>query len=340
MIAMIYNLESDYTEGALPEILQALSRTNLEQTPGYGDDPHCDNARKLILEQLGRTAQVFFCVGGTQANMLVLTAALRPHEAALCVDSGHINTHETGAPEAAGHKVIQLGSADKLTPHDVERALLAHMPIHTAKPRLVYISQSTEWGTTYTLDELRALYALCRAHGLYLFIDGARLGCGMAAAGMELRDIAANSDAFTIGGTKNGALFGEAIVLTDPALAQDFGYIMKQRGALLAKGRLLGIQFECLFTDGLYMRAARHACAAAQRMAAAFKANGIPMWIDSPTNQIFPVLTAEQQARLNRVVRFMPMQPLDDGRMVARLATSWATAEAAVDAVCAAIADM
>lgn len=337
---MIYNLESDYTEGALPEVIEALTRTNYEQTSGYGEDAHCERARQLILSQAGRDAQVFFCVGGTQANLLVLTAALRPHEAALCVDSGHINTHETGAPEAAGHKVIALGASDKLTPCDIRRALDAHMPIHTAKPQLVYISQATEWGTAYTLDELRALYALCREQGLYLFIDGARLGCGMAAAGMALSDIAANCDAFTIGGTKNGALFGEAIVMSAPELAADFGYIMKQRGALLAKGRLLGVQFEALLSDDLYMRAARHACAAAQRMAAAFKARGIPMWIESPTNQIFPVLDDAQQARLGQVVRFMPMDPLGDGRRIVRLAASWATPDAAVDAVCAAVADM
>lgn len=337
---MIYNLESDYTEGALPEIMEALVSTNLEQTTGYGEDPHCENARRLILGAARRAAQVFFCVGGTQANMLVLTAALRPHEAALCVESGHINTHETGAPEAAGHKVITVSGADKLTPADIEHALNAHMPIHTAKPRLVYISQSTEWGTVYTRDELQALYALCRQRGLYLFIDGARLGCGMAAAGMELSDIAANCDAFTIGGTKNGALFGEAIVISAPELAADFSYIMKQRGALLAKGRLLGIQFERLFSDDLYMRAARHACAAAQRMAAAFAEKGIPMFIKSPTNQIFPILDSAQFARLSKEVRCMPMDALDDGRNVVRLATSWATSDAAVDAVCAAIAEM
>ncbi len=337
---MLYNLESDYTEGALPEILEALTRTNLEQTSGYGEDAHCESARRLILAQARCDAQVYFCVGGTQANLLVLSAALRPHEAALCADGGHINTHEAGAPEAAGHKVLALTPADKLAPRDIERALEAHMPVHTAKPRLVYISQSTEWGTVYTADELRALHALCRARGLYLFIDGARLGCGMAAAGMELSDVAANCDAFTIGGTKNGALFGEAIVLRAPELAQDFGYIMKQRGALLAKGRLLGVQFECLFERDLYMRAAHHACAAAQRMAAAFRAAGVPLHIDSPTNQIFPVLDAAQRARLSQVARFMPMEPLGDGRQVVRLATSWATPAAAVEAVCGAIADM
>lgn len=335
-----YNFESDYTEGALPEILDALCATNLEQTTGYGEDAHCARARSMILDRIQLDAEVFFCVGGTQANALVLTAALRPHEAALCVDGGHINTHETGAPEAAGHKVIALGPADKLYPRDIERALSAHMPIHTAKPRLTYISQATEWGTAYTVDELRALYALCQSRGLYLFIDGARLGCGMAASGMDFSDVAANCDAFTIGGTKNGALFGEAIVLRAPELRRDFGYIMKQRGALLAKGRLLGVQFERLFSGDAYMRAARRACDCAQRIAQAFKARGIQMYIDSPTNQIFPVLDSAQQARLAEVARFMPMQPLEGGRDVVRFAASWATSDEAVSAVCGAIAEL
>lgn len=178
---MPYNFESDYTEGALPEIMDALVSTNSEQTTGYGADPHCANARRLIQKQIGRNSAVEFSVGGTQANMLVIAAALRPHEAALCADSGHINTHEAGAPEAAGHKVIALsGKNGKIAPADVKKALDAHMPIHTAKPRMVYISQSTEWGTVYTTDELKAMYAFCHENGLYLFIDGARLGCAAA----------------------------------------------------------------------------------------------------------------------------------------------------------------
>ena len=339
---MIYNFECDYAEGALPEIIEALARTNLEQTSGYGSDPHCEHARAMIRALAGRECFVQFVPGGTQANLLVLTAALRPHEAAICADSGHINTHEAGAIEAAGHRVLSAGGRDgKLAPADIERVLAGQMPPHTVKPRLVYISQPTEWGTVYSLDELRALSSFCREHGLYLYADGARLGCAMACTGMTLADMAGLCDAFTIGGTKLGALFGEAIVINAPAIAEDFAYIVKQRGALLAKGRLLGVQFERLLAeDGLYLRAARHSVDCAQRMAAAFAARGLELRYPSPTNQIFPVLDERQAALLARTARFLPMEPPCEGRTLFRLVTSWATRPEAVDAVVAAIERM
>lgn len=339
---MKYNFECDYAEGALPEIMAALANTNLEQTSGYGEDAHCERARALIRELAGRDACVQFVPGGTQANLLVLTAALRPHEAAICASSGHINTHEAGAIEAAGHRVIDAGGRDgKLVPGDIERVLIGHMRTHMAKPRLVYISQPTEWGTVYSLSELRALSECCRAHGLYLYIDGARLGCALTCTGMTIADVAALCDAFTIGGTKLGALFGEAVVINAPAIAEDFRYIMKQRGALLAKGRLLGVQFERLLAeDGLYLRAARHSVDCAQRMAAAFVSRGIELRYPSPTNQIFPMLSERQAAILAEVASFLPMEPPCEGRTLYRLVTSWATADEAVEAVLHAIARM
>lgn len=340
---MIYNFECDYAEGALSEVMSALCATNLEQTSGYGEDDHCRRARQFICDCMGRDTEVQFVVGGTQANTIVLTAALRPHEAAVCATSGHINTHETGAPEAAGHKVISFPGIDgKISPRDVQRALDEHMPVHTAKPRMVYISQPTEWGTVYSLDELRALYEFTRAHGMYLFIDGARLGCalGRAGADMTLAHMAGNCDVFTIGGTKCGALFGEAIVINAPEIARDIRYIIKQRGAMLAKGRLLGVQFEPLMANGaeLYLRASRHACECAQRLAAGFAARGIAMRYDSPTNQIFPILSDRQCDALHSTASFLIMEKAGDGRNVARFVCSWATSDEAVGALLEAIA--
>ena len=263
--------DSDYLEGCLPEILQALSRTNYEQTPGYGEDPHCAEARELIRKACGNPdADVHFLVGGTQTNATVISALLRPHQAVLCADSGHINVHETGAVEHSGHKVIGLPSSEgKIRASQIGEALKAHYADpcreHTPQPAMVYISFPTELGTIYTLDELKAVSAVCRENDIPLFVDGARLGYGLCASrgDVTLKDLAALADVFYIGGTKQGALFGEAVVFKDDSLSRDFRYHIKQNGGMLAKGRLLGIQFAELMRDGLYLRAAEGAEAGA-----------------------------------------------------------------------------
>ena len=336
---------NDYAEGCVPEILERLSTTNLVQTAGYGEDEYCAAAREKILAALDcPQAQIHFLVGGTQTNTILLTAALRPHQGALCADTGHIAVHESGAIEAAGHKVLPLPSSDgKISAAQVEAAFHAHWDDatheHMVQPALVYISHPTELGTLYTRTELEALHDVCRRCELLLYVDGARLGYGLAAPGsdVDLPLLACCADAFYIGGTKVGALFGEALVLTNPALQRDFRYIVKQRGGMLAKGRLLGLQFDALFTDMLYLRAGRRAVDAALRIRCAFEQAGIPMLVDSPTNQQFPVLTDAQLAALSERFAFSFWARLDDGRAAVRVCTSWATTDAQADALCAAV---
>ena len=342
----MYRFESDYTEGAHPQILQRLVDTNLCQTAGYGEDPFCASAREKIRAACAcPRAAVHFLVGGTQANATVIAALLRPHQGVLCAETGHINVHETGAVEATGHRPLALPAREgKMTASQVEAAVAAHYaqdgPEHTIQPGMVYISQPTEYGTLYTLSELTALSAVCRARHLPLFVDGARLGYGLAAGDMTLPDLARLADVFYIGGTKCGALFGEAVVIPDPALLPDFRYHMKQRGAMLAKGRLLGVQFEALFTDDLYLRITAQAVDQARRIRAAFAERGTEMLIDSPTNQQFPIVTAAQQAYFRRDFSYTLWAPLEDGRAAVRFCTSWATAPEAVEALVSAIGSM
>ena len=251
----------DYSEGAHPKILERLVQTNMEQTPGYGEDEHCRRAAQLIQKECGRQdVDVHFMVGGTQTNLTVISAALRPHQGVISADTGHVNVHESGAIEATGHKVLaQTGCPQgKLTAQMVRQVVESHYDdetqVHMVQPKMVYLSHPTELGTLYTKRELEALGQVCREKGLYLFLDGARLGYGLTAPGTDvtMADIARICDAFYIGGTKVGALFGEALVLANPALKEDFLYLIKQKGAMLAKGRLLGVQFEAMFEDGLY----------------------------------------------------------------------------------------
>ena len=256
---MIY-FNNDYAEGCHPKVLEALVKTNLEQTPGYGEDEFCRSAAEKIKKLCGRESlSVHFLVGGTQTNMTVIDAALRPHQGALCAVTGHINTHETGAVEATGHKVLTVPSDDgKITADQVRSYVTAHWADgaheHLAQPKLVYISNPTELGTLYTRSELEDLSNTCRELGLYLFLDGARLGYGLMAKDndVSMEDLSAFCDVFYIGGTKVGALFGEAVVFSNLKLAEDFRYLIKQHGAMLAKGRLLGVQFDALMTDNLY----------------------------------------------------------------------------------------
>ena len=343
--------DSDYLEGCLPEILAALQESNLEQTPGYGEDAHCDNARSLIRRACGlENADVHFLVGGTQANATIISSILRPYQGVLCAESGHINIHETGAVEHTGHKVLALPSADgKISARQIADAIQAHHEDfsreHMVQPGMVYISFPTEKGTIYSLRELQAISDTCHEAGIPLFVDGARLGYGLCspACDLTLPQLAALADVFYIGGTKQGALLGEAVVFNPdasavaPMLSRDFRYNIKQNGGMLAKGRLLGIQFETLFRDGLYLRAASHAIRQARRVRDAFAAKGYAFLADSPTNQQFPILPDTLIARLRRDFGFEAWQKMDAEHTAVRFVTSWATTDAAVDALIAAL---
>ena len=338
---MIY-FNNDYSEGCHPKILEVLTRTNSVQTYGYGEDEYCTQAAEKIRALCGREdAAVHFLVGGTQTNLTVIAAALRPHQGVLCADSGHINVHETGAVEATGHKVLGIPSQDgKITAGQVREAVLAHRKDasfeHTVQPKMVYISNPTELGTLYTKAELEALGETCRELGLYLFLDGARLGYGLAAKDndLTLKDIADCCDVFYIGGTKVGALFGEAVVITNPALKEDFRYLIKQRGGMLAKGRLLGIQFDTLMTDNLYFDISAHAIAMAEKLKSTFEILGVPFLVPVQSNQLFPILPDEVLEKLAKEYVFSEQCRVDEGHRAVRFCTCWATKEENVRALC------
>lgn len=331
----MYSFRNDYSEGAHPQVLQALTDTNAVQTVGYGMDPYCQAAADTIRRLCAAPdADVHFLVGGTQVNLVTIDAFLQSYEAVIAAQTGHVSTHETGAIEATGHKVCTVESPDgKLTPALVESVLAQHNGTeHMVLPRLVYISDTTEIGTIYTKAELTALRRCCDAHGLVLYLDGARLGSALTAPGNDLTlpDLAALTDAFTIGGTKNGALFGEALVLTHPL--PHYRWHMKQRGAVLAKGRLLGIQFQALLEDGLYFDLARHANQLALRLRDGIAALGYPFPVDSPSNQQFPVLPNAAVQKLQELgYEFEIDHVVDADHICIRLVTSWATPESAME---------
>lgn len=339
--------ECDYGEGAAAPVLEALCRTNLEQTPGYGEDLYCEQARERIRALCDAPdAEVQFLVGATQANLTVIDAALKPWQGVLCPDSGHIHVHETGAVEATGHKCLTLpGRNGKITAAQVQAAVDAHRANptheHEVQPGMVYISNPTEWGTLYTKNELTELSRVCRACGIYLFVDGARMGYGLAseANDLTLKDYAALCDAFYLGGTKCGALFGEALVLTHPDLAKDFRYAIKQHGGMLAKGWLLGIQFEELFTDGLYFEVGEHANGLAMRLKEGIAALGYPFGSDSPSNQQFPILPNRVLEKLEKDFHWEVNDRPDADHTQIRLVTSWATKPEAVEAFLTALAN-
>lgn len=330
---------NDYSEGCHPRILEALQRTNLEGNAGYSMDGHCAHARALIRQAAAcPDADVHFLVGGTQTNATAIAAFLRPYQAVISADSGHICTHETGAVEATGHKCVACPAAEgKLTPQAIRTAVQAHPDEHMVQPRMVYISQTTEVGTVYTLAELQALRAVCNELGLYLYLDGARLGSALAAGGPTLPELGALCDAFTIGGTKNGALMGEALVLVNDALKPGFRYNLKQRGGMLAKGWLLGLQFEVLLQDDLYRQLARHANAQALRLRDGIAALGFGFASPSVSNQQFPILPDTAVAALRPDFDFNVMGKPDASHTEIRLVTSWATPESQVDAFLAAL---
>lgn len=333
----MYNFKNDYSEGAHPRILQKLIETNLEQEAGYGDDQFSIAAKAILKEKISNPdAAIYFVSGGTQTNLLVIASLLRVHEAVISAKTGHIFSHETGAIEATGHRVITVDTADgKLRPADMDKIFKEYsLRPHMVKPRMVYISNPTEIGTIYSKSELEDLSAYCKAQGLFLFLDGARLGHALTAAQneLELADLARLTDVFYIGGTKNGALLGEAIVFNRPGLAPDFDYVLKQKGALLAKGRLLGIQFLELFRDELYFELARHANAMAAKIAAAIRAKGYRFLTEPGTNQLFPILPKELVAELHKQYLFFEWKEVDEANVAIRLITSWATEEKQVDA--------
>ncbi len=332
----IWNFKNDYSEGCHPRILEALMRGNADQQEGYGDDAYSIDARGRIRTVFKcPEADVHFVSGGTQANLIVIASALRPHESVIAASTGHIYVHEAGAIESTGHKINIIGHpAGKVTIDAIRSVLAEHVTIpHMVKPKMVYISNSTEIGTVYRKKELQELSGFCRSSGLILFCDGARLGSALCASDNDLSpsDMAELTDVFTIGGTKNGALLGEAVVIPNPRLQEDFGYHMKQHGALLSKGRLLGIQFLELFRDDLFFDLARHANAMAMKLADAIRKANYMFMTEPASNQIFPILPNQLIDRLAKEYGFYVWQKAGDNASAIRLVTSWATLETMVD---------
>ena len=338
---MLY-FQNDYHAGCHAEILRRLDRLSQRDFPGYGQDELCGKAADTIRRLCGREdLAVHFLVGGTQTNLTVIAAALRPYQAVIAAQSGHIHVHETGAVEATGHKVLALPSRDgKVTAAQVEQLMESHQsqedPAHEVQPKMVYISYPTELGTLYTRQELEALHRVCRQYGLYLFLDGARLGYGLTAKDCDvtLQDLARLCDVFYIGGTKVGAMFGEAVVIANPELAGDFRYMIKRQGGMLAKGWLLGLQFEALLEDGLYFRIAQKANDQADRIRKTLEDWAIPMLVPGSTNQIFPILPVSTLKNLSQKVLYTDMGPVDETHRAIRLCTSWSTGDEAVEELC------
>lgn len=336
----MYWFKNDYSEGAEPRVLRRIVAENMTRSAGYGDDEICEAARGLIRREIGRPdALVRFIPGGTQTNQIMIAHALRPHEAVVAAETGHISTHETGAIEATGHKVLTAPSPDgKLTPEMIRHVLATHEGPHMVRPAMVYLSNSTELGTHYTLEELEAVAGLCREAGLILYLDGARLASALAASegNLSIRDIARLADCFYIGGTKNGALLGEALVVTRSSLKADLDYTIKQRGGMMAKGRLMGLQFLALFEDGLYYEIGRHENLMASRLRAGIRRAGYALFTDSKTNQLFVDLPPAVVERLRTEFEF-EVTKMPDGRDIARFVTAWATRREEVDALVAAL---
>lgn len=336
---------SDYMEGAYPKILEQLQATNLVKSPGYGTDSYTESAKDKIRRACKcPEGDVFFLVGGTQTNATVISAVLKDYEGVIAATTGHVSIHEAGAIEAGAHKVLTL-------PHHMGKLAAADVAQYAADfyadgnhdhmvfPGMVYISQPTEYGTLYTKAELQALHDVCRRYDMTLYVDGARLAYALACPenDVTLADLAALCDVFYIGGTKCGALFGEAVVIPKANYIPHFFTIIKQKGALVAKGRILGIQFDVLFEDGLYERVGQPAIQAAERLRTALQKKGYSLYIDSPTNQIFPILTNEEMEKLTAQVEVSFWEKYDENHTVIRIATSWATNEADVDKLIAII---
>ena len=321
----------DYSEGAHPRILDALQRTNLQQEPGYVMDSFAIEATRLIRERFGSPeADVHFVASGTQANLCVLSAILQPWESVIAADSGHINQHEAGAIEATGHKINAVNGEDgKVRPHEIQEMVEMHNFDQMVVPKAVYISQSTELGTVYSTAELTALSEKCKEHDLYLYVDGARLGAALTAkdGDLDAATLARLVDVFYVGGTKNGALIGEAIVIVNAQLKDHFRFNLRQRGGLLAKGRAVSLQFQELFRDNLYFDIAQHANTLAQQLAAGITKCGYELFVNAPTNQVFPVFPNTLINRLQKDYGFHFWEKFDEQSSIVRLVTSWATEE-------------
>lgn len=340
---MIY-FRSDYSQGAHPKVMDALLRTNLEHTDGYGLDAHCRNAEKIIQDLTGPgDCQVHMMVGGTPCNVTFMAAALQPYEAVVAPRSGHVYSHETGAVEATGHRVLALeGVNGKLTPQLIDLAFEEYEDEHTPLPRLAYISQPTETGSVYSREEMRALSEKCRERNMLLYVDGARLGAALTcrANDLPITELAQLCDAFYIGGTKNGALFGEALVIRDKTINEHFRWMMKRQCGLLAKGRLIGVQFEALLeggVDSIYFKMASHANKMAERLREGLAHMGIAFYGDSQTNQVFPILPITIVQELEKEFFFYRWAPEKNGMLPIRLVTGWGTKEQEVEAFLAAM---
>lgn len=326
-----YSFFNDYSEGAHPSILELLSSTNLAQEEGYGNDSHSKKASELIKQSIENTdADVHFISGGTQANLIVLASLMKPYESVISASTGHINVHEAGAIEATGHRINAIPTSDgKLTVELIKNILDSHEDEHMVKPKVVFISNPTEVGTIYKKAELESISTFCREKNLYLYLDGARLGSGLSSkeSDLTLADVARFVDIFYIGGTKNGALLGEAIVITNKTLQVEFRYHLKQRGALLAKGRVLGIQFVGLFTSNLYFELSKHANEMAKRLTQGIKELGFSFLTNSTTNQVFPIFPNSLIEELKKDYGFYVWSKSDSNNSAIRLVTSWATPE-------------
>ncbi|MEO6728519.1 MAG: low specificity L-threonine aldolase [Candidatus Dojkabacteria bacterium] len=327
-----YSFYNDYSEGAHQSILDMLSQTNLVQEPGYGLDSISLEAADLIKKAVSANVDVHFISGGTQANLTVIASILRPYEGVIAAKTGHIAVHEAGAIESTGHKILAVESADGKLTVDLIKSQLTDDE-HMVKPKLVFISNATELGTIYNEQELKEISEFCKQHDLYLYMDGARLASGLmsSASDLDLPKVAKYVDIFYIGGTKNGALIGEAIVIVNDQLKKEFRYHLKQRGALLAKGKLLGIQFKALFTNNLYFEIAKHANVMAEKLTNGMKQLNIKFLAESTTNQIFPILSNDQIKKLEEMYGFYVWAKVDENSSAIRLVTSWATEEKMVD---------
>ena len=330
----IYSFKNDYSEGAHPAILQKLVETNLTQTVGYGEDEFCDEARELIKKQLKKEAEIHFVSGGTQANLIVISSILKPYESVIAAETGHIAVHETGAIEATGHKINTIATSDgKISAIQIEKVLKLHTDEHMVKPKMVYISNSTEVGSVYTKAELKSIYDFCQENNLILFVDGARLGSALTSSkcDLTLEDMANLCDVFYIGGTKNGALIGEAIVFNKLDLNENFRFHIKQKGGMLAKGRLIGIQFSELFRNDLFFEMGKHANKMAEKLAKNISNKGFEFLTEPSSNQIFPIFPNELIAKLQHHFEFFVWEKIDEEKSAIRLVTSWATPEEKVE---------
>ena len=324
----------DYNEGMTEQILVRMTETNMEQTPGYGEDKYSESATKKIQDICQADVDVHFFVGGTQTNLTFISSVLRPHQGVISAECGHINTHESGAIENCGHKVLVLPApVGKLTAAQVQEVYGAHADdenrIHAVQPKMVYISNPTEWGTTYSKEELCEIYQVCQENELILYIDGARLAYALADREneMDLSFMANHCDAFYIGGTKCGAMFGEALVIVTEALKKDFRYLIKQKGAMLAKGRMLGLQFDTLFTNNLYQQLGEKGVAMAGIIKAACEKAGYHFLVENNTNQVFPIMPKTKLEKLRDKYQFMSIGKIENDKEVVRFCTSWATNE-------------